>query len=190
MKTYSIPSDGKSYLDYNLYVTSLPWQFAKTAERSISIDYGRERATADAFLEGFILVEDTLVEDKELTPLEKKIKDINDLKDFKLSKFAYDFGSPYGVLNLQLRDSEDRTNWLTLRTSVSELIFAGYGDTAISIRTEENITVPMTANSVAVMLRSMSQYGSDVLYNSWVLKDQAREAEDLNLVDITVGWPA
>lgn len=112
----------------------------------------------------------------------------------RIQSFPWDFGAPFGVLHLQLRDVTDQANWLTLQCKAQMLIAAGQGDAEVlAIRTEENITVPVTANVAAQVMDALSSFGGNMKAHQWALKDAIMAAEDqaaLDAIDITAGWPA
>ena len=115
---------------------------------------------------------------------------VDDVLDARIRRYPHDFGAPHGVLHLQLRDAEDRTNWLVLRTSAGELVAAGLGHMLLPLRTEENIVVTLTAADVALVMRQMAAWGAALLAHSWVLKDAIRVSDDPESIHITAGWPA
>lgn len=120
-----------------------------------------------------------------------RLQEVEELRDLKLSRYSHDFGPGYGVLNLQLRDNDDRTNWLTLRTTATDLILAGMGESPVlAIRTDENVTIPMNALQVSQVMGAMAVYGGEVLAVSWALKDAIKASDDPESIDITQGWPA
>lgn len=111
----------------------------------------------------------------------------------RVQSFPWDFGAPFGVLHLQLRDVTDQANWLTLQAKAQMHIAAGQGDAEVlAIRTEENITVPVTANAAAQIMDALSSFGGNMKAHQWALKDAISAAEDqaaLESIDITAGWP-
>lgn len=108
--------------------------------------------------------------------------------------FAYDFGPEYGVLHLQLRNSDDKVNWAIARTQMEDAIAAGYGDMPVaSIHTDENITVMVKPTEGLQVLRALSDWGLHLMQVSWAKKAEIRAAEnerDLQAVDIEEGWDA
>lgn len=112
----------------------------------------------------------------------------------RVQSYPHDFGAPHGVLHLQLRGTDDQANWLTLQAKAMNLIAAGQGDAEVlAIRTEENITVPVTANVAAQVMDALSSFGGATLAHKWALKDAINAAEDeqaLEAIDIEAGWPA
>lgn len=112
----------------------------------------------------------------------------------RIQSFPWDFGAPFGVLHLQLRDVTDQANWLTLQGKAMLAISAGQGDSALlPIRTEENVTVPVTATVAAQVMDALSTFGGTMLAHRWALQDAIMAAEDeeaLAAIDITAGWPA
>lgn len=111
----------------------------------------------------------------------------------RIQSFPWDFGGEYGVLHLQLRDVTDQANWLTLQGKAMLAISAGQGESALlPIRTEENVTVPVTANVAAQVMDALSTFGGTMLAHRWSLQDAIAAAEDhaeLDAIDITDGWP-
>jgi len=106
--------------------------------------------------------------------------------------FAYDFGKPYGVLHLQMRNDSDKANWLVARMNMNDAIMAGYGDERIApIHTAENITVMVTPKEGVNVLVAMNAWGMHLYSKSWEKKAEIRalESEDaLNDYDVTEGW--
>lgn len=123
-----------------------------------------------------------------------KIIDLAAEYQSRVQSFPWDFGAPFGVLHLQLRGTDDQANWLTLQAKAMNHISAGQGDAEVlAIRTEENITVPVTANVAAQVMDALSSFGGNMKAHQWALKDAINAAEDeaaLEAIDITAGWPA
>jgi hypothetical protein len=114
----------------------------------------------------------------------ERCAEVEAIRDRMLQRYPHDFGGDYGVLTLQLRDS-DRIAWLTLDSNASKLIAAGQGETAglLEIRTEENITVPVTPNEASQAMAGLAQYGSAVMAASWQHKDALRAHLELPTVN-------
>lgn len=89
---------------------------------------------------------------------------------------------------LQVRDSDDRTNWLTSQASYAAAVQAGYGDVIdASFRTAGNRTVTVSyADGLAVLL-GMAAWGRTIMARAWTLKDAVTNGDP---VDIDEGWPA
>jgi len=119
----------------------------------------------------------------------ERCAEVEAIRDQLLQRYPHDFGGDYGVLTLQLRDS-DRIAWLTLDSNASKLIAAGQGETAglLEIRTEENLTVPVTPNEASQAMAGLAQYGSAVMAASWRHKDALRA--HLKLPSVTDGTDA
>ncbi|WP_142851036.1 DUF4376 domain-containing protein [Telmatospirillum sp. J64-1] len=101
--------------------------------------------------------------------------------------YRHDFGGDVGVQVLQTRDLTDRTNWLTLDASAKTLVAAGHGDMPLSIRTEANVVIQVTAAEAVSIMAAMAQHGAAIMAASWALKDALERGEE---VDITQGWHA
>ena len=115
-------------------------------------------------------------------------RQVNRMREERLNRFRHDFGATYGELTLQLDTIEDRINWLMLDAACSRLIAAGKPEAEVMVRTEENITVRMTAQDAVSMLGEMLAYGQEVMAASWELKDTIRESQP-EQVAIDEGWP-
>lgn len=113
-------------------------------------------------------------------------------RDRRLCRHQYDFGAGHGVLTLQLRDLDDRANWLTLDASAQRLVVAGNGTTMLPLRTAENVTLMLPASDVVTVMAALSGHGQLVMAASWEHKDTLRAMTDLAAVaayDVTTGWP-
>ena len=96
---------------------------------------------------------------------------------------------------LQVRNSEDRTNWLTSSTSYGAAIAGGMGATVGAMfRTADNETFMLTFNEgYQVLVVGMAAWGQSIYARLWALKDEIEAAADqaaLDAIDITAGWPA
>lgn len=100
---------------------------------------------------------------------------------------------PLAGKTLQVRDVEDRTNWLASQAAYSSAVAAGNGAVAgASFRTAANETVECTYLEGLVTLLAMAAWGKAVMGNSWAIKDAIAAAADeevLNAIDIEAGWP-
>ena len=146
-----------------------------------------------------------------LEELKQQVKRQIDEKFYQIMDQGYqhNFGTEmepdYGVLQTR-RNSEDQTNWLTLKDTCNEAIAAGYGEAPclIPIKTEDNRKWVLSFNETAQVLRDMKTWGGYVLGMSWVLKDLLETVSDIaglemvkSLIDIGVtdienglyGWP-
>ena len=88
-----------------------------------------------------------------------------------------DFGAPYGVQYMQLRDG-DRVNILGLRIQANAMIAAG-DVTPINIRTYENLSVPLTPQKVIDLSWSSLAGYQQIMGAAWDLQDLIRAAESL-----------
>ena len=88
---------------------------------------------------------------------------------------------------LQVRDNEDRTNWLTSQASYAAAVSAGYGDVIdASFRTTSNATITVSYADGLNILLAMAAWGRDIFARSWALKDAIDAGEPY---DIDTGWP-
>ncbi len=95
---------------------------------------------------------------------------------------------------LQVRDVEDRTNWLTSKSAYMDAIQAGHGAVVgASFRTMDNVTVTVSFTDGYSVLVEMAQWGRSIMANSWALKDAYRAAleagESTDGINIDAGWP-
>lgn len=88
---------------------------------------------------------------------------------------------------LQVRDSEDRTNWLTSQAAYAAAVAQGAGALQeATFRTMGNQTITVSyADGYAVLLE-MAAWGKAVMGNSWRLKDALEAGEPY---DLDAGWP-
>lgn len=111
--------------------------------------------------------------------------------------FAAGFPVSGGALDgqhLQLRNADDKANWLIVDKNARLAVAAGAGDVPlIPVRTLENQTITVTPNQALAVLADLEAWGQAVLARSWALKDQNDAAEDeaglTAPADIEVGWP-
>lgn len=89
---------------------------------------------------------------------------------------------------LQVRDAEDRTNWLTSQASYSAAVAAEMGDIVdASFRTMANRTITVSYADGLQILLGMAAWGRDILAVAWAKKDALAAGEAIDLDD---GWPA
>lgn len=103
-------------------------------------------------------------------------------------------GGPLDGLRLQLRNADDKANWLIVEKNALAAITGGAGDVPmVPIRTLENQTVTLTPNQAVAVMAGLEAWGRAVMARSWVLKDQndqAMSAEALVAAeDVESGWP-
>lgn len=111
--------------------------------------------------------------------------------------FAAGFPVSGGALDgqhLQLRNADDKANWLIVDKNARLAVAAGAGDVPlIPVRTLENQTITVTPNQALAVLADLEAWGQAVLARSWALKDQndaATEAGDLvGPAELETGWP-
>lgn len=110
--------------------------------------------------------------------------------------FAAGFSPADGPLaghTLQVRDQDDKTNWLTSQAAYAAAIAAGAGDLkAATFRTASNETVECTFAEGHQTLLDMAAWGRTLMARSWVLKDAvagAADMVDLDQIDTSTGWP-
>lgn len=114
-------------------------------------------------------------------------------------RFAAGYSPATGPLaghTLQVRDIEDRTNWLTSQAAYAAAVHAGFGDVlGADFRTAANRTVSLTfAEGLDVLVNGMAAWGRALMARSWALKDwvadDARTAEELQAFDARAAWDA
>lgn len=111
--------------------------------------------------------------------------------------FAAGFAPASGPLaghTLQVRNDQDKINWLTSATSYSAAVAGGYGAVpGASFRTMANETVVTTfAQGAEIIVKDMAAWAQAIMARSWALKDLIDAAEDaaaVAAIDIEVGWP-
>lgn len=96
---------------------------------------------------------------------------------------------------LQLRDADDKVNWLTFKDACEDQIAAGGGDVVMpmTLRDGANVDHTITANAGRSLAMAMRTWGAAAMANSWRLKDlitNAATKDDLAAVDLSSGWPS
>lgn len=108
--------------------------------------------------------------------------------------FPWDFGGDIGVNHLQVRNNDDRTNWLTIHGACVAALMGGQGDVlGVEIRTLENNTAIMTFMQAFNMLNAMTAWGQTIYTPAWKAKDAIRATttqEELDSIDIPSYWAA
>ena len=100
---------------------------------------------------------------------------------------------PLAGHSLQVRDAEDKTNWLILQNSCIIASVAGQGSVTLPtpIRTTDNVNITVTVNEALFVLQGMAAWGAAKLSHSWTLKDAVKVAttvEAVQAIDIKAGW--
>ncbi|MDB5651950.1 MAG: hypothetical protein JWL62_3470 [Hyphomicrobiales bacterium] len=102
-------------------------------------------------------------------------------------------GTDMGGQVLQVRDNEDRTNWLTSQAAYSAAVASGNGASlGAAFRTIGNETFNLSFAEGLQVLLGMAAWGAAIMARSWVLKDQiaaAQSVDALDAIDVTAGWP-
>lgn len=112
-------------------------------------------------------------------------------------QFPWDFGGEIGLQHLQLRSVTDQANWLVALGKAERMVAAGQGAelTPTGIRTQENVTVPVTADQAVAVLAAVSTFGELTMARAWAIKDQINAAPDAAAVaavlaaELEAGWP-
>lgn len=89
---------------------------------------------------------------------------------------AVDFGPTYGVLHLQIRDT-DRINMLGLKDEADDLIRDNKANDVMIVRTSENINVEITAYDFVNLSRGYREIYKAMMAWSWHWSDQVRLKE-------------
>jgi len=110
--------------------------------------------------------------------------------------FAVGFTPEQGPMKghtLQVRDQDDKTNWLTSQAAYSSAIAAGAGELpGATFRTAANRTIGCTFEEGHATLLDMAAWGQTLMGCSWRLKDAvvaATTIDELDAIDIEEGWP-
>jgi len=88
---------------------------------------------------------------------------------------------------LQVRDNDDKTNWMEALRRCSKKVEAGDGEPVeAKFRTESNKTIYVSYNDAVVILEALSDWAFLITERGWALKDAEAEGEEY---DVTTGWP-
>lgn len=129
----------------------------------------------------------------------QNIKKIIDRMYFEFSKgfsVTSDISTALAGKFLQVRDVEDRTNWLTSQVSYAAAISAGLGETVgARFRTVSNETIEVSYSEGYNVLLKMADWGASIMHRCWILKDAINAAtnpEELSAIMSTLedGWPS
>ena len=111
---------------------------------------------------------------------------VDELRIAKLKSFPFTHGGQQ--YHLQVRDADDKSNWLTIDNAATKLIASGNASSVLSIRTEENAVLSLTAQEVSNLMSLMAAYGQAVYTRSWELKDAISVSETPEQIDLEAGW--
>ncbi|PZU62306.1 MAG: hypothetical protein DI552_00100 [Brevundimonas sp.] len=111
--------------------------------------------------------------------------------------FEAGFPVPSGPLagqHLQLRNADDKANWMIAEKNARAAVGVGLGETPlVKLRTLENNTVTVTPNQALTVLAALEAWSVAVLGRAWALKDQNDAATDAagltDEADLESGWP-
>jgi len=99
---------------------------------------------------------------------------------------------PMAGHTLQVRNAEDRTNWLMARDEYAAAIDAGLGASLGAVfRTTANVNFTLSFNDGLAVIRGISAWGLARYQNQWALTDAvnaAETSEDALAVDENSGW--
>lgn len=114
------------------------------------------------------------------------------------ARFAFGFpvsgtGTDMDGERLQVRNNEDRTNWLASESAYKDAVAAGMGAmTGALFRTAANNNFEMTFAQGLAVLGGMRAWAFALMSASWTLKDAVKAAADMTelaAIDIEAGWP-
>jgi hypothetical protein len=127
---------------------------------------------------------------------EAKARRLTEIEAQANAAFTAGFTVPSGPLAgkvLQVRNNNDRTNWLTSQASYSSAVAAGAGAVvAAMFRTANNETVTVSYADGLAALLAMAAWDKAIMVHSWALKDAIAAAADhvtLDAVNVAAGWP-
>jgi hypothetical protein len=130
----------------------------------------------------------------DLSILKQRKKDEVKLKGNSIltSGYIHDFGPPYGIQTLQLRDNTDRTNWLTSQAAYQAQVLFGNGDVlGATFRTDSDQLVTLTFSQGLGVLLQMAAWGATLFNISWQKQDEIEQLttiEEIEMYDIESGW--
>jgi hypothetical protein len=111
------------------------------------------------------------------------------------ARFAGGYTPSTGTLagqTLQVRNMEDRTNWLTSQAAYTAAVAGGAGEVAgATFRSQSNENFTLTFAEGLGVLLDMAAWGQAGYQNLWALKDAITAADTVNAilaVDVTEGW--
>lgn len=124
-----------------------------------------------------------------------RCREVDALRDSRLRLgFAFERDGPHV---LQTRGEDDRLNWLGVLSACQALVMGGQGGSAITIRTEGNLSLSIPAVELMAILLGALNHQSAIYAVAWAHKDAINAiTEDtpenvaaVQAHDITTGWP-
>jgi hypothetical protein len=110
----------------------------------------------------------------------------------QMAGWTHDFGAE-GTHTLDLRDADDKANWILLLTKTSGMVAAGSGAAPVNIRTAENETIVVSATDARAAMLAFLAWGEVLLSAKWALDAAVIAATDtaaVAAIDINAGWPS
>jgi hypothetical protein len=168
------------------------WGYAPYEEAAAPTPAWSERVVEIAPVNG---VQQWAIETRPLPDLKAaKAAAVNAMRE---EAFVTGFPIPTGPAagqHMQLRNADDKANWLIAERGAKKAISLGAGEAPIvPLRSTENITTLVTPNLMLGLLDGLDAWGRAVTKHSWDLKDAIEAAAtvaELGAVDITAGWPS
>ena len=195
----SLDGDRRAPLAVILHET---WSAAERAEFGIYlVDPVPVPAGQHATSSGFARVDGSVVQVHQLEPIalaDLKAQRVKEVEALLQAAFLEGYTPTEGPLaghTLQVRDAEDRTNWLTSQASYSAAVAGGFGDVVdADFRTAANDTVTVSYASGLNVLLGMAAWGRGLMGKSWALKDwigdPARTRAEIEAMDVAAQWAA
>jgi hypothetical protein len=133
-----------------------------------------------------------------VTSLDKlRTKKRLEINDYLQARFLDGFSPPAGPLQghvLQVRDVEDRTNWLTSQAAYLAAVSSGLGaEMGADFRTAANETINCSYADGLNTLLMMADWGKALMGKSWALKDALEQLTDPQAIedyDVAAEWAA
>jgi hypothetical protein len=184
-----------------LYIGT-PGQVPRTAldntlHASDNVQVGEVAVVSDTLGE-FLISSDGLSLSPVPVPLDRLKQQLQqDVSHILDQKYTAGFPVPSGVMqgqHLQLRDADDRTNWLASQARYSVYLSDGQGAVEGALfRTAENQAFAISYEDGFATINALFDWALLLMSHSWILKSQilaAGNAADLAAININAEWPA
>ncbi len=166
----------------------------KTIVEPDPIPDGKRLVSSSVVLVGTIPTRQQVLEDVPLADL-KAARVVEAEAEYQ-ARLAVGYPTTLGgnAETLQLRNSEDRTNWLGLLVAAQAAVGAGQGaeDYPVAIRTTTNASYVVTNTAAVTLMFNLLAWAGAMFAARSAIKDAVAAAADkaaLDAIDVTAGYP-
>jgi hypothetical protein len=132
-----------------------------------------------------------VVADKPLEQIKNEKRDAIDTLRAAKERAGYSFTLNNQTHVLQTRNERDLLNWTAVYTSSLAAMIGGQGGASVTIRTEADDNLTVTATQAVGIINGLRSYGGALYAASWAHKDAVDALTTAQAVfgyDISAGW--